>query len=51
MHDVETIAAIGPANDTAGEITVICNGDIVLTSAVSKRRPTALSYEYTDITL
>ena len=50
MHDVETIAAIGPANDTAGEITVIRNGDIVLTGAVGKRCPTALSCEYTDVT-
>ena len=50
MHDVETVAALGPANDTASEITVIRNGDIVLTGAVGKRRPIALSYEYTDIT-
>ena len=50
MHDIETVAAIGPANDTASEITVIRNGDIVLTGAVGKRCPAALSYEYTDVT-
>ena len=50
MHDVETVAVIGPANDTAGEITVIRNSDIVLTSTVGKRRPIASSYEDADIT-
>ena len=50
MHEVETVAAIGPANNTAGEITVIRNGDIVFTSAVGKRRPTALPCEYTNVT-
>ena len=50
MHDVETVAAIGPTNDTASEIAVIRNSDIVLTDAVGKRRPAASSYEDADIT-
>ena len=51
MHDVETVAAIGPANDTASEITVIRKGDIVLTGAVGKRCPIALPYEDADVTI
>ena len=51
MHDVETVAAIGPANDTAGEVTVIRNGDIVLAGAVGKRRPMASPYEDADVAI